>query len=55
MSETKEMKRVEMLYPTELLTRIDTHKREQAHTTRTAAILDLIRRGLESYEKERNQ
>ena len=48
---TNILKRLEMRIPTALLERIDKYKDEQAHTTRTAAVLELLRIALDHHEK----
>lgn len=47
-----EMKRLEMRVPSALLERIDQYKNEKMHVTRTAAILELIRIGLDQQDKK---
>lgn len=46
------LKRLEMRVPTALLERIDKYKEEKSHTTRTAAILELIRIALDQQDKK---
>lgn len=45
---------VNMNYPIELLRRIENYQQKEGIATRTAAILELIRKGLELSEQNKN-
>ena len=48
-----EMKRLEMRIPGALLEHIDQYKNDKMHVTRTAAILELLRIGLDQQDKNK--
>ncbi len=44
--------RIDIRFPTALLEKVEEYQYEHAISTRTAAMLDLIRKGLEANKKE---